>query len=72
MVDGYLMFAPHLGANAPTMPEQYPEMAEAATAYSQLHVPRLIGLIMLNNVGIKELNYLDTLYFNLPGSVTFP
>lgn len=69
-VDGYLLFAPHLGTNAPTMPEQNPAAAEMAAAYSQLHVPRLIGLIMLNNVGIKALNHLDTLYFNLPDDVT--
>lgn len=69
-VDGYLLFAPHLGTNAPTMPEQDPEMAEIAAAYSQLHVPRLIGLIMLNNVGIKSFHHLDTLFFNLTDEVT--
>jgi len=69
-VDGYLLFAPHLGANAPTMPEQNPETADFAAAYSQLHIPRLIGLIMLNNVGIKSLNHLDTLFFNLTDEVT--
>lgn len=68
-VDGYLLFAPHLGPNAPTMPEADPEMAELAAAYSQLHIPRLIGLIMLNSVGIKGLNHLDTLYFNLTDEV---
>ena len=70
-VDGYLMFAPHLGTNAPTMmPRPEGAVAEAAAAYSQLHVPRLIGLIMLNNVGIRGLNHLDTLYFNLTDEVT--
>ena len=69
-IDGYLLFAPHLGANAPTMPEQDPETAEIAAAYSQLHVPRLIGLIMLNNVGIKTFHHLDTLFFNLTDGVT--
>ena len=69
-VDGYLLFAPHLGPNSPTMPEANPETAELAAAYSQLHVPRLIGLIMLNSVGIKRLNHLDLLYFNLTDDVT--
>lgn len=69
-VDGYLLFAPHLGPNSPTMPQANPETAELAAAYSQLHVPRLIGLIMLNSVGIKGLNYLDLLYFNLTDDVT--
>ncbi|MFZ1398711.1 MAG: hypothetical protein WAS33_17525, partial [Candidatus Promineifilaceae bacterium] len=35
-----------------------------------LNVPRLIGLIMLNNVGITGLNHLDTLFFNLTDDVT--
>ncbi|MCB8975932.1 MAG: alpha/beta hydrolase [Ardenticatenaceae bacterium] len=72
-VDAYLMFAPHLGSDAPTMPQPdpgNPAAAEAAAAYSQLNVPRLIGLIMLNNVGITGLNHLDTLFFNLTDAVT--
>ena len=72
-VDAYLMFAPHLGSDAPTMPQPDPDnpaAAEAAAAYSQLNVPRLIGLIMLNNVGITGLNHLDTLFFNLTDAVT--
>jgi alpha-beta hydrolase superfamily lysophospholipase len=69
-VDGYVLIAPHLGTEAPTMPEPNPATAEAAAAYSQLHVPRLIGLIMLNRVGITALNHLDTLYLNLTGAAT--
>ncbi len=33
-VDGYLLFAPHLGTNAPTMPQLAPEMADFAAAYT--------------------------------------
>lgn len=66
-VDAYLMFAPHLGSDAPTMPQPDPDNP---AAYSQLNVPRLIGLIMLNNVGITGLNHLDTLFFNLTDEVT--
>jgi len=70
VVDGYLMFAPHLGSDAPTMPQPDPKTAELAAAYSQLHVPRLIGLIMLNSVRITALEHLDTLFFNLTDEVT--
>ncbi|MCB0035390.1 MAG: alpha/beta fold hydrolase [Anaerolineales bacterium] len=63
-VDGYLLFAPHLGTSAPTMPPSNPETADLVAAYTQLHLPRLIGLTMLNAVGIKALNGLDTLFFN--------
>ncbi len=69
-VDGYLLFAPHLGNNSPTMPQLDPEAAEFAAVYSQLHVPRLIGLGMLNGMGIKTFNGLDTLFFNLTDEVT--
>lgn len=69
-VDGYLLFAPHLGANSPTMPKPQPENAEAAAAYTQLHIPRLIGLTMLNAVGIRRLNQQPTLFFNLPDKTT--
>src|SRR5262249_61704709 len=33
----------------------------------KVHVPRLIGLVMLNVVGVRGLNGLDTLYFNVVG-----
>ena len=72
-VDAYLMFAPHLGSDAPTMPQPDPDnpaAIEASAAYSQLNVPRLIGLLMLNNVGVTWLNHLDTLFFNLTDKVT--
>ncbi|MBE2224559.1 MAG: alpha/beta hydrolase [Anaerolineae bacterium] len=69
-VDGYLLFAPHLGANSPTMPKPQPENAEAAVAYTQLHLPRLIGLTMLNAVSIRGLNQQPTLFFNLPDETT--
>lgn len=69
-VDGYLLFAPHLGTNAPTMPAPQPETSNVAAAFTQLHVPRLIGLTMLNVVGIQALNQQDTLFFNLPDTTT--
>lgn len=69
-VDGYLLFAPHLGTNAPTMPPLDPETADFAAAYTQLHVPRLIGLSMLNGLGITALNQQDTLFFNLTDEAT--
>lgn len=69
-VHGYLLFAPHLGSKSPTMPQPDPETTEFAAAYSQLHLPRLIGIAMLNSIGLKSLNVQDTLFFNLPDTVT--
>lgn len=63
-VDGYLLFAPHLGANSPTVPT---EISEDSKAFVQIHLPRIIGLAMLNNMRITALNGKDTLFFNLSG-----
>jgi alpha-beta hydrolase superfamily lysophospholipase len=67
-VDGHLLFAPHLGANAPTLPAVDPEGGETdgSAAFIQLHIPRIIGLTMLNTVGIRAFNGMGTLFFNLP------
>ena len=69
-IDGYLLFAPHLGVNTPTMPNPQPENAEMADAFTQLHIPRLIGLSMLNGLGIKMFNQQPTMFFNLPTETT--
>lgn len=63
-VDGYLLFAPHLGANSPTVPT---EISEDSQNFVQLHLPRVIGLAMLNNLRITALNGRETLFFNLSG-----
>jgi pimeloyl-ACP methyl ester carboxylesterase len=64
-VDGYLLFAPHLGATSPT--SRTPRAAAGADeAPVRLHLPRTIGLVMLNAAGIRGLNGLGTLFFNQP------
>lgn len=63
-VDGYLLLAPHLGATSPTSrPRRAP--AGGPEAPMKLHVKRTIGLVMLNVLGIRALNGLETLYFNV-------
>ncbi|WP_051554704.1 alpha/beta hydrolase [Maribacter antarcticus] len=63
-VDGYLLFAPHLGANAPTLKEEALETGEAP--FVKLHINRIIGLKMLNAIGVTKYNNLPVLFFNLP------
>lgn len=66
-VDGYLLFAPNLGTNAPTAVTTAPEEgAGGAEEYIRVHVPRTIGLIMLNIAGITAFDHLPTMFFNLP------
>jgi pimeloyl-ACP methyl ester carboxylesterase len=62
-VDGYLLFAPHLGIKSPTTPM---EASEAGARFTQIHIPRILGLALMNSVGITTFNGLRTLFFNLP------
>jgi pimeloyl-ACP methyl ester carboxylesterase len=70
-IDGHLLYAPHLGTSAPTMPAPSADGASAAADYFlKLHIPRILGLTMLNAVGICPLNGLPTMFFNLPPTFT--
>jgi alpha-beta hydrolase superfamily lysophospholipase len=80
-VDGYLLFAPYLGWEAPTTRRESPPEAEQASGqgrerssargragarFMQVHVPRIIGLKILNGFGITAFNGLRVEFFNLP------
>lgn len=65
-VDGYLLFAPHLGANSPTINATN---SKEEKAFIKLHMDRIIGLKMLNAIGDTSHNYLPVLFFNLPKSM---
>jgi pimeloyl-ACP methyl ester carboxylesterase len=80
-VDGYLLLAPYLGWEAPTMrrepsPEagqvsgqgrvRSPARGQAGALFMQVHVPRIIGLKILNGFGITAFNGLRVEFFNLP------
>lgn len=62
-VDGYLLFAPHLGPKSPT---NRWEKSEAGEAFLKVHIPRILGLALFNSVGFTGFNGLRTLFFNLP------
>ena len=55
--DGYLLLAPYLGYDAPTVRADYSGWAVASTR-------RYLGLAMLNHVGITGLNGMPVLFFN--------
>lgn len=57
--DAYLLLAPYLKYNAPTTRAN-------SGGWARPHLPRIIGLSMLNNVGIRFLNHLRIIEFNLP------
>ncbi|MBX7222412.1 MAG: alpha/beta hydrolase [Blastocatellia bacterium] len=66
-VAGYLLFAPHLGVNSPTMPTETTEAKPAGQEpFVKLHLPRTIGLALLNGIGIHLFDAKKTLFFNVP------
>lgn len=62
LADGFVLLAPYLGYNAPTTRPQSGGWAHPATR-------RIIGLTMLNAVGIHALDHLPVIAFSVPDSV---
>ena len=69
-VDGYLMFAPLLGKNSPTIPKPIPHDGQKHE-FIKAHIPRIIGLKVLNLLQNHEYDSLPVLYFNLPEEFPF-
>lgn len=65
-VDGFLLFAPLLGQNTPTIPQTTSVTQSNEEPFLKIHIQRLIGLKILNSIGITEHNGLNVLFFNLP------
>jgi alpha-beta hydrolase superfamily lysophospholipase len=66
-VDGFLLLAPLLGHNAPSIPQGTPASGAAeAEPFLKIHLTRLIGISMLNDIGDHHLDSLPVLFFNLP------
>jgi len=61
-VDKAILLAPYLGHEAPTVKPN-------SGGWVQVAMKRIIGLSMLNNVGIKTLNKLPVLFFNRPANL---
>ncbi|MFN8253082.1 MAG: alpha/beta fold hydrolase [Ferruginibacter sp.] len=65
-VDGYLLFAPLLGDNAPTLPKPAATTDTTTEPFLKLHIQRIIGLHLYNSIGIHQYDSLPVLFFNLP------
>ncbi len=59
MADAYMLLSPYLKYNAPTMRVN-------SGGWASTHMPRIIGLTMLNKVGISGFDYLPVIDFNMP------
>ncbi len=67
--DAYLLFAPSLGHNAPTLQSLPPETQDSIEPFLKIHISRIVGLYMLNTIGIHKYDSLNVLFFNLPKEV---
>ena len=57
--DAFLLLSPYLTYDAPTMRRD-------AGGWAHPHVPRMIGLSMLNSLGVHALDFLTSVEFNMP------
>lgn len=65
-VDGYLLFAPLIGHDSPALRQNSTVSADSACPFMQIHIARIIGLTMLNELGNHANDSLPVLFFNLP------
>ena len=65
-VDGYLLLAPLLGDNAPTLPKPSATIDTTTEPFMKIHIERIIGLYLYNSIGIHKYDSLPVLFFNLP------
>lgn len=65
-VDGYLLFAPSLGHNSPGLRQESSPAASEEEPFLKIHIPRLIGIYLLNSVGNHEYDSLNILFFHVP------
>ncbi len=70
-IDGYVLFAPLLGHNAPTLPKPTASTDTATEPFMKIHIQRIIGLNMYHSIGIHKYDNLPILFFNLPKEMGF-
>ncbi|MNJ90805.1 2-succinyl-6-hydroxy-2,4-cyclohexadiene-1-carboxylate synthase [compost metagenome] len=63
--DGFLLFAPLIGHNSPAFQQGQSD----EEAFMKIHIERIIGLKMLNEINSHEYDSLSVLFFNLPETV---
>jgi pimeloyl-ACP methyl ester carboxylesterase len=67
--DGFLLFAPLIGHNSPAIPQDQASESKSEEPFMKIHIERIIGLTMLNEIGNHEYDSLSVLFFNLPETV---
>ncbi|MCK9208710.1 MAG: lysophospholipase, partial [Salinivirgaceae bacterium] len=67
--DGFLLFAPLIGHNSPAFLQGQATENIAEEPFMKIHIERIIGLAMLNEIGNHDYDSLPVLFFNLPETV---
>lgn len=70
-IDGYVLLAPLLGHNAPTLLKPAASAETTAEPFMKIHIERIIGLKMYHSIGIRKYDNLPILFFNLPKEMGF-
>lgn len=65
-VDGFLLIAPLLGQNSPALPQGETATNDTTEPFMKIHIARIIGLKMLNEINMHQQDSLPVLFFNLP------
>ncbi|PHI19264.1 hypothetical protein CEQ90_13710 [Lewinellaceae bacterium SD302] len=64
-IDGYLLYAPHLGLNAPTTKRNL----DLENNFFQSHLSRGLGLKIMNEYGVHDHDSLSVAFYNLPSTL---
>ncbi len=67
--DGFLLFAPLIGHNSPALSQGQTTENKAEEPFLKIHIERIVGLTMLNEIGNHDYDSLPVLFFNLPENV---
>lgn len=65
-IDGFVLFAPLIGNNSPAIPQSVPTKNDIIEPFMQIHIARIIGLKMFNELNNHKYDDLPVLFFNLP------
>ncbi len=65
-VAGFLLFAPLIGNNSPAITQTAPSPTDTIEPFMKIHIARIIGLKMFNELNKHEHDNLPVLFFNLP------
>ncbi len=67
--DGFLLFAPLIGHNSPAFLQDQATESNTEEPFMKIHIERIIGLTMLNEIDNHDYDNLPVLFFNLPETV---